>query len=112
MKTNYFSLGFLVIGMTTMTLPAQTCTVLHTFTSNQPGSGSWDGANPYGGLVLVGNTLYGTTHAGGTSGNGTVFSLNTNRSAYTVLHTFTAMNNNANLDGSRSEEHTSELQSL
>jgi uncharacterized repeat protein (TIGR03803 family) len=34
-----------------------------------------DGANPRAGLILAGNTLYGTTSAGGSSGNGTVFSL-------------------------------------
>ena len=34
-----------------------------------------DGANPYAGLILSGNTLYGTTANGGGSGNGTVFSL-------------------------------------
>jgi uncharacterized repeat protein (TIGR03803 family) len=34
-----------------------------------------DGANPHGGLILSGNTLYGTTAHGGSSGYGTVFSL-------------------------------------
>src|SRR6185369_5116949 len=34
-----------------------------------------DGANPSAGLVLSGNTLYGTTPYGGVTGNGTVFSL-------------------------------------
>ncbi|HEY1788027.1 MAG TPA: choice-of-anchor tandem repeat GloVer-containing protein [Verrucomicrobiae bacterium] len=39
-------------------------------------SGGWDGATPDGdGLVLSGNTLYGTTSSGGSSGNGTVFAL-------------------------------------
>jgi uncharacterized repeat protein (TIGR03803 family) len=32
-----------------------------------------DGANPYSGLVLSGNALYGTTDHGGISGNGVVF---------------------------------------
>jgi hypothetical protein len=32
-------------------------------------------ANPYGGLTLSGNTLYGTASAGGSSGNGTLFSI-------------------------------------
>ena len=34
-----------------------------------------DGAWPEAGLILSGNTLYGTTTFGGSSGNGTVFSL-------------------------------------
>jgi uncharacterized repeat protein (TIGR03803 family) len=34
-----------------------------------------DGACPFGGLILAGNTLYGTAEQGGTGGNGTVFSL-------------------------------------
>ena len=34
-----------------------------------------DGANPYAGLILSGNTLYGTAQGGGSSGDGTVFSL-------------------------------------
>src|SRR5436309_1350747 len=34
-----------------------------------------NGALPYGRLILSGNTLYGTTFNGGSSFNGTVFSL-------------------------------------
>lgn len=48
-----------------------------------------DGANPYGGLVLSGNTLYGTTSDGGSTGNGVVFALNTDGSGFTKLHDFT-----------------------
>jgi uncharacterized repeat protein (TIGR03803 family) len=47
-----------------------------------------DGANPNGGLVLSGNTLYGTTTAGGTNNFGTVFRVNTDGSSFTNLHTF------------------------
>lgn len=49
-----------------------------------------DGAYPNGGLVLSGNTLYGTAFGGGNSGNGTVFAVNTNGKGFTVLHTFSA----------------------
>jgi uncharacterized repeat protein (TIGR03803 family) len=42
---------------------------LHTFT------GDSDGAYPQGGLVLSGDTLYGTTAYGGSAGNGTIFSI-------------------------------------
>jgi uncharacterized repeat protein (TIGR03803 family) len=47
-----------------------------------------DGANPLGGLVLSGNTLYGTADSGGTNGQGTVFRVNTDGSSFTNLHTF------------------------
>jgi uncharacterized repeat protein (TIGR03803 family) len=43
--------------------------ILHSF-----GSGT-DGTAPYASLIDVNGTLYGTTLAGGTSGNGTVFAL-------------------------------------
>jgi uncharacterized repeat protein (TIGR03803 family) len=48
-----------------------------------------DGANPAAGLILSGGTLYGTASAGGSSGNGTVFSINTNGANFMTLHTFT-----------------------
>jgi uncharacterized repeat protein (TIGR03803 family) len=57
---------------------------LHNFT-NLP-----DGANPFGGLVLSGKTLYGTTAYGGHSGVGTVFAVNTNGTGFTNLYSFTA----------------------
>ncbi len=47
-----------------------------------------DGANPYGGLVLSGDTLYGTAAYGGTNGDGTVFAVNTNGTDFRLLHTF------------------------
>lgn len=47
-----------------------------------------DGANPKGGLVLSGSTLYGTTAAGGTNGYGTVFAIGTNGNNFTVIHYF------------------------
>jgi uncharacterized repeat protein (TIGR03803 family) len=34
-----------------------------------------DGADTYGGIILSGNTLYGTAPEGGAAGNGTIFSL-------------------------------------
>jgi uncharacterized repeat protein (TIGR03803 family) len=47
-----------------------------------------DGANPSGGLVLSGDTLYGTAQNGGTSGFGTVFSVGTNGTEFMDLHDF------------------------
>jgi uncharacterized repeat protein (TIGR03803 family) len=49
-----------------------------------------DGAIPFGGLVLSNTTLYGTTFAGGQNGRGTVFSIQTNGSGFSVLHHFAA----------------------
>ena len=58
-----------------------------------------DGAWPYDGLILSGNTLYGTAYGGGTSGNGTVFAVNTNGTGFTNLHSFTALASTTNSDG-------------
>ena len=67
-------------------------TVLHTFTATITDSSfvntNSDGANPDAGLILSGNTLYGTASAGGTYGNGTVFAVNTNGTGFTNLHSF------------------------
>ena len=65
-------------------------TNLHSFsaTSGPFGTNS-DGVQPYGGVILSGNTLYGTTTSGGTSGNGTVFKINTDGTGFTNLHSFT-----------------------
>jgi len=60
-------------------------TNLHSFTSAS------DGANPYAGLVLSGNTLYGTAYVGGSSGYGTVFAVNTDGTGFTNLHNFTSV---------------------
>src|SRR5262249_46130443 len=58
--------------------------VLHDFSSDT------NGGSPEGGLLLSGDTLYGTTAVGGTNGPwGTVFSLKTNGTAFHVLHSFT-----------------------
>jgi uncharacterized repeat protein (TIGR03803 family) len=47
------------------------------------------GANPSAGLILSGNTLYGTTQYGGSSNVGTVFAINTDGTGFTLLHSFT-----------------------
>ncbi|MGO8675720.1 MAG: choice-of-anchor tandem repeat GloVer-containing protein [Limisphaerales bacterium] len=67
-------------------------TTLHTF------SGGADGGNPFAGLILSGNTLYGTAAGGGSSGGGTVFSVNTDGSGFTTLWNF-----NRDTDGSGSQ---------
>ena len=66
-------------------------TTLHSFTAmSGPLSTNSDGAYPAAGLILSGNTLYGTAQYGGNSGNGTVFAINTNGTVFTTLHSFTA----------------------
>jgi uncharacterized repeat protein (TIGR03803 family) len=47
-----------------------------------------EGAVPMGGLVLGGNTLYGTADQGGIFGLGTVFSIKTDGSGFSVLKHF------------------------
>jgi uncharacterized repeat protein (TIGR03803 family) len=58
-----------------------------------------DGANPYAGLILSGNTLYGTAVFGGSANHGTVFAVNTNGTGFTNLHSFTPGNGVTNSDG-------------
>jgi uncharacterized repeat protein (TIGR03803 family) len=62
---------------------------LHSF------SGGNDGASPYGGLVSLGNMLYGTAIQGGTYGNGVVFGFNTEGAGFTNLYSFTGGNDGA-----------------
>ena len=47
-----------------------------------------EGSSPYGGLVLSGGTLYGTTYEGGASNGGTVFAVNASGGSFTYLHSF------------------------
>src|SRR5207245_2162792 len=58
--------------------------------------------SPWTGLILSGNTLYGTTQYGG-SGDGTVFSVNTDGTRFTLLHTFTATSHPGFVDGTNSD---------
>ena len=62
---------------------AQIFTNLYNFT------GGSDGDYPRAGLVLSGNTLYGTTYFGGTNDSGTVFKINTDGTGFTNLYSFT-----------------------
>jgi uncharacterized repeat protein (TIGR03803 family) len=85
--------GFFANGVIfSVTTNGATSSVLHTFTALDSNTGTnTDGATPWGDLVLSGNTLFGTTSAGGAGGNGTVFSINTNGNNFTTLYSFTAM---------------------
>jgi uncharacterized repeat protein (TIGR03803 family) len=59
------------------------------FTNIYSFTGGTDGANPSSVLVLTNGVLYGTTVWGGSSNAGTVFKINTDRTGFAVLHTFT-----------------------
>lgn len=62
--------------------------VLHTFDPFIQFHNS-DGAYPYSGLTLSGNTLYGEAVVGGLTDNGTLYKVNTDGTAFEVLHNFT-----------------------
>src|SRR5437868_11965782 len=98
MKTSFpnpFFLSFLLVGVTLIGVSqasGQTFTTLYSFKLQGTSSPytNTDGAKPNAALLLSGNTLYGTTKNGGSSGNGTLFAMNTNATVFTNLHIFTA----------------------
>jgi uncharacterized repeat protein (TIGR03803 family) len=63
--------------------------VLHSFERLNPFDNS-EGALPYAGLSLSGNTLYGEAVLGGPADRGTIFKLNTDGTGYEVLYDFTS----------------------
>jgi len=64
-------------------VPAQTFTLLHTFT------GGADGGTPMATPTLYNGSVYGTTSGGGTALSGTVYQLNIKTHQESALHTFT-----------------------
>ncbi len=91
---HHFLFILAVLGSTpTGRMTAQTFTLLHAFT-NRP-----DGAQPGGGLLLSGDTIYGVTGSGGASGAGTVFRINSNGTGLTNLYSFSTPNFITNNDG-------------
>jgi uncharacterized repeat protein (TIGR03803 family) len=66
-------------------------TNLHNFPSyGGPTYTNSEGANPQTALIASGENLYGTTTYGGASGGGTIFSITTNGTGFTNLHSFGA----------------------
>ena len=63
------------------------------FTNLHNYSGGDDGSGPAAGLVLSGDTLYGTTKDGGANGNGSVFALKIDGTKLTNLYSFSALSN-------------------
>jgi uncharacterized repeat protein (TIGR03803 family) len=66
-------------------------TLLHHFGSPADGSTPFDGV-----IQATDGFLYGTTYYGGTNSNGTIFKVNTNGSAYSVIYRFTNSPDGAN----------------
>jgi uncharacterized repeat protein (TIGR03803 family) len=87
MKTTIATLSWFAAFMAGLLLSdparAQTFTNLHAFLGS-------DGGSPFAALVVSGNTLYGTTKAGGSGGAGTIFRVNIDGSGFTNLHHFNA----------------------
>ena len=92
MKSFFYSLALFTMTQLILSgqLKAQSLTTLHAFANGL------DGANPWGGLVLAGNTLYGTAYTGGTQASGIIFSINTNGSDFADIHDFTSGDDGAN----------------
>ena len=87
MKSQFLQLGltaalaFMLVSRVT----AQAFTTLLNFQKNVSMSSPYSGPN--GGLILSGNTLYGTAYEGGSLSAGMVFSIQTNGTGFTNLHT-------------------------
>jgi uncharacterized repeat protein (TIGR03803 family) len=73
----------------TISLSAPGFTVLHAFGVTGTGVTNSDGSDTHADLVLSGKVLYGTAPIGGTNGYGTIYSINTDGTGFTVLHSFT-----------------------
>ena len=69
-------------------------TNLYTFT------GGSDGANPEGGLILSGDKLYGTSTGDAPDNAGAVFSVNSDGTGFSTLHSFTVV---PNVNGTNSD---------
>src|SRR5882724_6126303 len=88
-----FLAAFMLSVLLAASGPDQTFRTLYSFTAGTNNSSgvftNRDGGCPYAGLILSGNTLYGTAFQRGSSGNGTVFAVNTDGTGFTNLHNFT-----------------------
>ncbi len=90
---NLFLLPVLMAGvglMQTGRVTAQTFKSLYSFTPPSPSYPytNSDGVNPFEGVVLSGNTLYGTAQGGGVWGSGTLFAVHTDGTGFTNFHSF------------------------
>jgi len=99
------TLTAILISLLAGQVSAQTFTTLHTFSAGAPDPSlplsaptNSDGSSAYAGLLLSGNTLYGTTSSGGPNGSGTIFAVNTDGTGFRLVHTFSFYDAN-NTDG-------------
>ena len=81
---------------------AQNYTTLYSFTALVNNTNS-DGANPHAALTSSGKILYGTADIGGSSGNGTVFAINTDGAGFTTLYAFSQVHNRDNYEYTNSD---------
>src|SRR5260370_1590507 len=100
---NLFRLALLTTGVGLLMpewVPAQTFTTLYSFTALDTVT-PIEGAHAKAGLVLSGNTLYGTAGGGGSSGYGVVFAVDTDGAGFRIIHSFTATSgfSGTNTDG-------------
>jgi len=79
----------LMAGLPSVSCPAQTFTLLHSFAPVVSGTNA-DGDFPFAQLAQSGGVLYGTTFNAGANSNGTVFAVYTDGSGFTNLHVFSA----------------------
>jgi uncharacterized repeat protein (TIGR03803 family) len=94
-RTKLFELLSAAVSVAMISAQAQTYTNLHAFTaptfnSSVGAATNVDGMFPNGGLVLSSNALYGTTWEAGANGNGTLYSVQTDGSHFTTVHTFSS----------------------
>lgn len=76
-------------------------TVLRHFSAVSADNGTNSGgASPTASLALASGVLYGTTSVGGTSANGTIFSLTTNGAAFTTLYNFSLLDSQTGTNAS------------
>jgi uncharacterized repeat protein (TIGR03803 family) len=75
-----------LLGGTMPLLPTQARTLSELYSFK----GGADGQEPWAGVIMVGNELYGTTLKGGAAGVGTVFAVDANTGRGKLLHSFGA----------------------
>jgi uncharacterized repeat protein (TIGR03803 family) len=89
-----------VAGLTSNSTPSvQAAPTASPFAALSGFNGSFDGIAPEAGLVCSGGVLYGTTSAGGTNGNGTLFAMNTDGTGFRSVYQFTVTNGSAGTNG-------------